>query len=641
MIQRKKQPLLFNLVAGVIGGFLVTACANVPGARDVFVPDLVSPEKPNSINRTSDAVIYAPLGPDILRPQAMDDEDRLPNEVIGPFEMRNETLASALQFVLDEYDIPLAIETDAAMQNTITVSNLKGPVTKIVQKLCSLAELYCGYEDRMLVIKDTETFTVALPPLGEDAFTNFSEGLSAVTGVDPVVDATTRSMVYTANQKIHEKAMRYFDRLRNNTALIVFETHVWEVTLSNRNQSGIDWTSFTFDVGKVATSLTREGAPSIQGALGIGAQYTSSDLTFDGVFEFLATQGAVKTVSQPQITVLSGSDASMEVGNSRDYISEITRSTGVDSNDNISVTTNTLETGLTLNIESAWDNATVYGNLDIELRELVDLTEQEISGTNIQLPETSVRNLKTRIRIRPGDALLIGGIVTERDDVANQGLGFMQPFLPTSASTEARNTELVIMMRPRVIVYTDFVPENMEPISDLDTDQNTFRERHVVQEEKEAVIDDNAPADEAVVVEELTQDEEPVMGEAEKGEAAVPKPAAKPNNIEAPKEEIVEPAEEKPAVILEEKHQPVSDEGEGEYIYEPPVSNELPAFEPTPLVKEELTEFTKKVKPKRRAGQTSELTEVNRSIPADAAPAEKTPTMSQYLDGIIENGIEP
>lgn len=476
-------------LTGMICGLLLSACGIVPGARDITIPDLEEPRgRFNSINRTHEAVLYAPLGEDVLRPKTIKGEV-LPQEIVGPYEMRNETIASALQFVLSEFDIPLALETELAMERTITIAGLKGPLDKIVRKMCSLADLYCSYEDGILVVKESETFTVSLPPLGEDSYDDFVSGLEAVTGTSAVVDNTTRSLIYSSGQRTHEKALRYFDRLRANTALIVFETHVWEVLLTNQNQTGIDWDSFSFVSGNWAADLIRSGSPNIEGSLGIGTKFTSSDLTFDGVFEFLATQGAVKTVSQPQITVLSGSTAAMRVGNSRDYISEVSRSEGFDSADDLSVTTSTIETGLSLEIESAWDDSTVYGKLKIELQELVDLVEKEVSGTNIQLPETSERSLETRIRVRPGDALLIGGIVTERDDVASSGLGFMKPFLPTSRNAQARNTELVIMMRPRVIIFTNDIPEETEKVDDFSNDRYTYyTEKGAVDEVQERKV---------------------------------------------------------------------------------------------------------------------------------------------------------
>jgi type II secretory pathway component GspD/PulD (secretin) len=457
---------------------LLSSCghADVPGARKVSVPEAEAPSaKFKAVNRIREApVVYVKLGEDILRPMRQADTRDLPTKSVGPVELREETLAAALQLVLADTDVPLAFQTSEALARTVTVSQLHGPVHEVVERLCSLADLYCSYEKGVLVIKDVETFNVSLPPLAEDNYDQFLNGIKNVTGRDAYIDNTTRTLIYSSSHRNNQRAQEYFDRLRTNTALIVFETQIWEVTLNNGNDTGVRWESLPIDVGSGMSPNTLTdgnagfnlGSPgsNIAGGLTSGVRYLSGSMNMNVVFQFLSSQGSVKTISQPQITVLSGSTAKLRVGNSQKYISQITRTAGLNATgDNLSLTTDTLQTGLNMEISSAWDQATVYGNLKLDLQNLVTLKEVSVggeNGTSIQLPETSERNIETRIRIRPGDALIIGGIVQENDTFDKKGIGGMSPFLPTSRSVSARNSELVIMMRPHVVVYTDKPPEN-------------------------------------------------------------------------------------------------------------------------------------------------------------------------------------
>lgn len=440
----------------LVSMIMLTACgASVPGAVEVDIDNPQFPaSRPEAVNDLEESVVYVTLGEDILRPVPMD-EGHLPTDVIGPYELRNETVSAALQLILADFEVPLAFETDDAMTRTVTVSNLKGPADKVVDRICSLADLYCDFEDGMLVVKQTQTFFVSLPPIGEDAYDDFKAGLDAVTGGDAIIDRTTRALVYDATHRTNRRAIEYFNRLRGNTALIIYETQIWEVILENNNNAGVDWTEFSETIGNFDLDLISNRNLDIPDSVGFGAQYSVGSLAFDAVAQFLATQGAVKTISQPQITVLSGSDASIRSGTTQSYVSEITRSEGFDDDDDISVTTSQLETGLRLTISSAWDDSTVYGNLEIELDSLVNLENFSVGGTSIQLPEVNERLLDTRIRVRPGDALIIGGIVSERDDYRREGLGLKSPLLPTRRSTQARNSELVFMLRPKVIVFAD------------------------------------------------------------------------------------------------------------------------------------------------------------------------------------------
>lgn len=492
-----------RLLSLIIPVLLATSCAqvNAPDGRSVNVPTVTPPvERPKTVNDRRSAVTRVKLGRDVLVPQALQ-EDPMPDDVVGPYELRGETLASALQLILDDYDVSLAFESDRAMTERITVANLRGKLGSVVDKVCGLANLYCHYEDGTLIVKETETFIVDLPPLADSdsssgsssssssdsgssnnssnsnssdsssdsssggssdaSYDDISEGLAAIIGTEPTVDATTRVMIYTANQRGHKYAERYFEKLRKNTALIIYETHIWEVALNNSNRTGIDWSALFNNVGNFNLEVALPGgAPTATGSaapISITPTYTGSgDVSSEMVLEFIAEHGTVKTVSQPQLTVLSGSSASMTVEQSENFVSGITRtpSTTAGVADSVSTTTETVQTGLSMNVSSAWDQSTVYGTIGIELNELLDIDEfQPDANTTIQLPKTTARTISTQIRVRPGDAVLIAGLVTEKDDYSASGPGFLEPLLQTARSASTRNTELVFLLRPRVIAF--------------------------------------------------------------------------------------------------------------------------------------------------------------------------------------------
>lgn len=481
-----------NIVA--LSALLVTtacAMADVPDSRNANIPSpTMADQRRTAVNERPDSVMYLPLGEDILVPEISGGEE-FPHEVVGPFELRGETLAGALQLILADYDISLAFETNEGLTRRITVANLRGDLGKVVHQVCSLANLYCSYEDGTITVKDTQTFTVTLPPLGTGEDTEFlddvAEGLGAILTparapgsaggfasssmmtVKPIVDPTTRTLVYSATQRTADIAARYFQRLRANTAMIVFETYIWEVTLNSGNSLGIDWTRLV-EFGKYNSGIAINGGVSADflNPIGIGLPTVSGQ--FDGstgdLIQFLSQFGAVKTISQPQITVLSGSEAELRVADTQNYVSQI--ATTLNQNQaTTSVNTDSVDTGFTLGIKSSWDKSTVYANVEIELSNVQridnfafadtpDPNNPNAAGrqTRIQLPQTSERQLSTQIRVRPGDSVLIAGLVRENDAFDERGPGFMEPLIPDSRTTTTENLELVILMRPRVVVYT-------------------------------------------------------------------------------------------------------------------------------------------------------------------------------------------
>ena len=186
-----------------------------------------------------------------------------------------------------------------------------------------------------------------------------------------------------------------------------------------------------------------------------GAIDATSDLV-----NFLSQFGALKTISQPQLTVLSGSSAELRVADTENFVAEIVTTT-TESTSTTSVNTGSVDSGFTLNVGSSWDKSTVYADIGINLTNVTDIEDFTFSdggaggtSTTIQLPQTSERELTTQIRVRPGDSVLIAGLVRENDNFNSRGPGFMEPIFPDSRTAETENLELVVLLRPRVIVYT-------------------------------------------------------------------------------------------------------------------------------------------------------------------------------------------
>lgn len=474
--------------------FLAAGCAamNVPDGRSVNIPPTKPPlDRYEGLNEKRDPVTRVRLGRDVLTPKPLR-EDTMPDDIVGPYELRGETLASALQLILDDYDVSIAFETDEGLRKKVTVSNLHGKLRDVVNKVCSLADLYCHFEEGTLTIKNTETFVVDLPPIGgamaagavaatsaastgtttaaapaaaagaaggsSAAYTSIATGLAAVIGTTPVIDTSTRVMIYTATQRSNKYARQYFERLRKNTALIVFETHIWEVTLDNSNSTGIDWNAIFSQIGgsKFNLQVTLPGGvPDASNPMSIAAN-AGQNVDTQTILDFISTSGSVKTISQPQITLLSGSTATFGVQQSENYVRSLTRtpSTTVPPGpDTISTETATVTTGLNMSITSAWDQSTVYGNLGISINDLLRLSEFPTTGGNLQLPQTTARNLQTEIRVRPGDAILIGGLVSEKDNADESGPGFMKPLIPSRRAITKKRSELVFLLRPRVVVF--------------------------------------------------------------------------------------------------------------------------------------------------------------------------------------------
>lgn len=452
---------VWGFVFLALAGLVLCGCAgaDVAGARHVSIPSPTSAQqRPEAVNEKPDSVLYLPLGSDVLVPEAVS-HSPLPDEQVGPFELRGETLAGALQLILAEYEIPLAFETEEGLSRTITVAGLKGPLDRVVERVCGLADLYCAFEDGLLIIKETQTFTVTVPPIGgetNDFLSSLSTGIEAITGASPIVEQSTRTLIYEATSRTARLANRYFQRIRANTALIVYEIYIWEVSLTSVNDMGINWSRLQ-EIGKFNTGISIPGSVSetTDSFVSIGLPTTGTvDLSAGEVLRFISDYGAVETISQPQITMLSGSESNLRAARTENYISSLARTIEGDET-TVSTETDSVDTGFDITIESNWDNSTIYTNITLALQEVIDFQQFFTTGDDfLELPITTDRELTTQVRIRPGDSLILAGLVRENDDMDSRGPGFEEPVIPTSRRTEAVSSELVILLKPRVVVFT-------------------------------------------------------------------------------------------------------------------------------------------------------------------------------------------
>jgi hypothetical protein len=276
----------------------------------------------------------------------------------------------------------------------------------MVEQLCVMSDLYCVYKNGVLSIQPRHDYAVTIPPSGAtvDIIDDVAKAIEDVTKADVVVERATRTLVYNASRKQAATLARYFEKLRANMALINYEVGIWSVQLDPAHQQGVYWDALVNDsagrAGAVAGLYAGEyGAPISIGLPGdVGDAYGMYDIS-----KFLSQFGYVKALSKPSISVMSGANGLWHVKQSD--------AEGQGAIDQLSI-----------GLSSLWDGASVFSDLNLELAGDVE------------------RQIKTQIRIRPGDSLILAGMMRQHNDSNVRG------GVPITE-------ELVVMLRPKVVVY--------------------------------------------------------------------------------------------------------------------------------------------------------------------------------------------
>ncbi len=269
-------------------------------------------------------------------------------------------------------------------------------------------------------------------------------------------------LIYMADTPKRISSMvRFLDAMSEALNRQVFiEAKIMEVRLTDRNQLGIDWT---------ALELAFNDWPSPLGIhldnfnlnLNGGSSLTLADqAAFEGVLDYLRTQGEVSVVSNPHIAVMNGRSALLTVGFQYPY-GDID---GVDRDEDTKVITFGtsikrailgLQFGISVQIA---EDGTVTMNIVPTITRIqeeadVELPTSATSTQTITNPIIDLQELSTTVRVREGNTVVLAGLISQVKDTVHEGLPMLGDlplvgnwFKHVDDSVQSR--ELVIFITP-------------------------------------------------------------------------------------------------------------------------------------------------------------------------------------------------
>ncbi len=188
---------------------------------------------------------------------------------------------------------------------------------------------------------------------------------------------------------------------------------------------------------------------------------------FDVFLNALKTQGNTKVLSNPKISVLNGQPAMISVGRNITYVKKVTSNvtgTGAEITRTYTADPGTILSGVGLGLTATiLDNNEIIMDLVPITSELIEGTEQAVivagEGTTaikMGLPIVNIREMSTTVRVKDGEMLVIGGLISDMDD--DQGnfapvVGDI-PLLKYLFGYEQKlksKRELIILLKPRII----------------------------------------------------------------------------------------------------------------------------------------------------------------------------------------------
>lgn len=296
-------------------------------------------------------------------------------------------------------------------------------------------------------------------------------GASASVQQSFSVNRLMGTIVVTATRKNLEKVESYIHTIKKvMDRQVLVEAKVIEVVLSDSLQFGIDWNALTsFNDRPVrirAANFAGIAAPAVSSPVFI-AGTTAADFT--ALLQAIQIQGETRILSNPRLNIMNGQTAILGVGRNTSYVSKVQTTqqsaVGVAPTITFTVDTGSVLSGIMIGIVPyISESGEISMSITPIISDLVKLDAQYFGETDtagnrpyiIQLPQIDLRQMSTTVKVRSGQTVVIGGLISKREGITDSqvpGLGDIPilGYLFKSRDKGVKRTELVLLLQPVII----------------------------------------------------------------------------------------------------------------------------------------------------------------------------------------------
>jgi len=217
---------------------------------------------------------------------------------------------------------------------------------------------------------------------------------------------------------------------------ILIEAKILEITLSDSNAYGINW-SKVFNNGGTTVGVQGLASP----ASGLFIDRITD--TFQASLEALYQMNDVRTLSSPNLVTRENTEAEVIIGDRQGY--RVTTTINQVTTESIKF----LESGVILRVLPRID---AFGNIMLQIHPEVSTGAISADG----IPSQQTTEVTTEILTRDGQPIFIGGLIKNNVTDGKTGVPFLSkiPLLGALFSSQSRasnNTETVVLISPYVI----------------------------------------------------------------------------------------------------------------------------------------------------------------------------------------------
>lgn len=319
----------------------------------------------------------------------------------------------------------------------------------VLDELSELTGAFYKVEGDRIIFSQDRLFVLRVPRMA-DSQEALLDGLSKVGVEETFSDKVSGTISFRANRDAYLGARRMIESFELGRDMIVYDFWIIEREITDNSSLAVG-----FGVAKDANNGLGFGdLTEIDGMDGATFSGTIGQMSVAGGVEFFRKLGNANTVARPTISMLSGGESSFNSTLVESYISSIKEESNKseDANGDENVETvrtpeiDQVEVGVEIDVKGSYHANVISTDFNIDVSELLGFTEGS-DGT--RQPRTTSRNVEAHLEARPGDVMIIGGIIRERQNDAGGEVPGVK--VPHSRSRDASKSEMLLLVRPRLV----------------------------------------------------------------------------------------------------------------------------------------------------------------------------------------------
>ena len=269
---------------------------------------------------------------------------------------------------------------------------------------------------------------------------------------------STGTLTISDRPEILSNVSKYLNSInRSITRQVLFNVKVFEVTLSDKDQTGLDWTA-------VYTNLSNKWGFSLKNAsTGIGANAVSGSLSIldtskspwagsNLIIKALSEQGRISNVRSPSVTTLNLQPAPIQIGNVQSYIASSSTTTTASVGSSTSLTPATITSGFNMMLlPRIIDQDNLLLMITLSMSSKPTFTPFTSNGSSVQTADYDTKNLSPKVKLRSGQTLVLTGFEENSENATKSGVG--DPGFFGLGGSRIRSTDhsvLVVLITPVV-----------------------------------------------------------------------------------------------------------------------------------------------------------------------------------------------